>query len=97
MPMQGLEISSDVEKKLTSKHSVTRGEVEQCFENCEGSHLVDTREQHQTDPQTLWFVAETNRKRKLKIVFIHKDGKVILKTAYDANPEEIRIYEKYGV
>lgn len=95
--MKGLVISSPIEEKLASKHRVTPREVEQCFENCEGSHLVDTREEHLTDPPTQWFVAETNAGRKLKVVFVFKDGKIFIKTAYDANPEEIRIYEKYAL
>lgn len=32
----------------------------------------------------------------LKIVFIRKDNDIIIKTAYDPNAEEIRIYKKFG-
>jgi hypothetical protein len=43
----------------------------------------------------LWFVAETDYGRKLKIVFIQRsDGRIDIKTAYEANPTEIEIYER---
>lgn len=94
--MDVLVISSAIEEKLSAKHGVCRREVEQCFENCTGEHLLDTREDHRTDPITKWFVASTNRGRTLKIVFVFSEGKIFLKTAYDANHDEIRIYRKYA-
>lgn len=59
--------------------------------------LEDTREDHQTDPPTLWFVGNTNNSRRLKVVFIHfkDEGRIQIKTCYEANAEELRIYEKY--
>ena len=65
-----------------------------------GHYLKDTREKNQTIPPTLWFIAETNRGRRLKICFVpggpgNPDGPV-LKTAYEPNPVEEGIYEKYG-
>ncbi len=38
----------------------------------------------------------TNRNRLLKIVFVLKDEKVFLKTAYPPNRKEIRFYKEYG-
>ena len=58
--------------------------------------LFDQREDHKTDPPTLWFIADTDMSKKLKIVFIQKDGDIILKTAYLANEAEISIYEKFA-
>ncbi|MFC0708676.1 ADP-ribosyl-(dinitrogen reductase) hydrolase [Azorhizophilus paspali] len=96
--LKGLIISDAIQEKLDRKHGgITRREIEQCFENCEGEHLVDTREEHRTDPPTKWFVAQTNTGRLLKVVFVFKDGSVYLKTAYEANPDEIRIYEKFAL
>ena len=95
--MKGLIISAAIEQKLAGKHGVSRREVEQCFENCEGEHLEDTREEHLTDPPTRWFIALTNRGRLLKIVFMLKDGKVWLKTAYEPNDTEIRIYNRLAL
>ncbi|MFU3256942.1 ADP-ribosyl-(dinitrogen reductase) hydrolase, partial [Pseudomonas aeruginosa] len=62
--MENLIISDAIERKLQEKHGgVSRREIEQCFENCEGEHLIDLREDHKTDPVTKWFVAETNAGR----------------------------------
>jgi hypothetical protein len=95
-----INFSERVADKLAHKHGVTRDEVCQCFVNRDGGFLEDTREQHRTDPPTQWFVAETNQRRKLKIVFIQRtfgdQRRVDIRTAYDANPTEIAIYERFG-
>ncbi len=88
--------SPAVLQKLLDKHGVTRREVEQCFENLEGRLLLDTREDHKTDPPTKWFVAPTNANRKLKVAFVQNGADIHIKTAYEANEEERRIYEKFG-
>jgi len=89
-------ISDQIATKLKDKHGVTPAEVEQCFLNRTGKFLIDTREDHVTNPPTQWFVAETNRGRKLKVAFVFKAGKVYLKTAYDPNPKELAIYNAHG-
>ena len=90
-------ISSKVREKLAGKHPpVTQDEIVQCFANRTGQLLLDTREQHQSDPPTRWFISETDYGRKLKIAFINADQGIVIRTAYDPNPEEIRIYKKYG-
>jgi hypothetical protein len=93
-----LVISQRVRDKLASKPTpVNEDEIIQCFANRLGEYLLDEREDNKTDPPTKWFVAETDYGRKLKVVFMHKeDVGVIIKTAYDPNSEEIRIYRKYG-
>jgi uncharacterized DUF497 family protein len=95
-----LSISQRVAEKLLEKHGVEPKEVQQCFENRTGGFLEDTREQHQTDPPTQWFIGETNSGRKLKVVFIQRQTAVgpqlDIRTAYEPNAEEIRIYEKFG-
>ncbi|MFM9913105.1 MAG: hypothetical protein ACKVN9_06205 [Methylophilaceae bacterium] len=89
-------ISEKILKKITDeKHSVSRREVEQCFENIDGSFLTDTREDHVTNPVTLWFVAPTNKNRLLKIMFVFDNGDFYLKSAYDATDEIVRIYNKF--
>lgn len=65
---QMLFISPKVRQKLIDKHSVTQPEIEQCFANREGNFLLDEREEHQSDPPTKWFIAQTDYGRKLKIV-----------------------------
>lgn len=90
--MHNLRISEAVLQKLHSKHGVSRREVEQCFENKCGLLLVDDREEHRTDPPTLWFVAPTNSGRKLKIIFIVRDGQVHLRSAYNADQTTCSLY-----
>lgn len=89
-------ISQAIQSKLTKSHAVTRKEVEECFENREGRLLLDPREAHWTDPPTMWFLAETNHQRMLKIIFVQRDHDLFLKSAFDPNAEERRIYKKYG-
>lgn len=94
-----LKISHRVSEKLHAKHKVTVKELMECFENRQGRDLFDTRAGHQTDPMTRSFLACTNHNRLLKVVFVpdaaSKD--VEIKTAYEPNDEEIRIYKKYGL
>ncbi|MHB0985960.1 MAG: BrnT family toxin [Sulfuricella sp.] len=93
----GLVISKGVEEKLSKKvPPVSLREIEQCFENREHGLLLDEREKNKSDPPTQWFIALTNQNRLLKIVFIQKNGDVTIRTAYEPNPEEIRIYKKYA-
>ncbi len=93
-----LVISTAIRKKLHTKHNVKENEILECFANREKSFLKDTREEHDTDPPTLWFVAETDYGRVLKVAFMHysTDDKFVIKTAYPANEAEIRIYNKYA-
>lgn len=89
-------ISEKILDKLENKHNVSKREIEQCFENLCGVYLEDTREDHKTDPVTLWFVSETNQTRVLKVAFMIKDGSIHIKSAYQPNQQEIRLYEKLG-
>lgn len=94
--MLNLRISHAVLAKLKDKHGVERHEVEQCFQNRAGNLLLDIREQHKTDPPTLWFLACTNRGRLLKIVYILKSGVIHLRSAFEPNDVEIGIYKRWG-
>ena len=94
--MKGLVVSEAVTTKLQKKHQVTLLEVEQCFQNRHGRLLYDNRALTKTNPPTLWFIACTNKNRKLKVVYIHKGSQVILKTAYEPNNQELDIYERFG-
>lgn len=87
-------ISSKIKEKLNVKHRVSEKEISQCFANRDGSYLIDNRADHQTDPVTRWFIAETNNGRLLKVVFVLTEAKeVSIKTAYEPNEDEKRIYE----
>lgn len=94
--MKNLNISESVLRKLKDAHGVGRTEVEQCFLNRQGHLLVDNRALTRTNPPTLWFIACTNKGRALKVVYIQKGSVVELKTAYDPNEEEARIYKRHG-
>ena len=94
--MRALIISPEILQKLQQKHNVTRREVEQCFENRIGNYVEDTREEHRTDPPTLWFVAPTNYDRILKVIFVYADGNIYIKSAYEPSHQAIQIYEQRG-
>lgn len=95
--MKALTISQAVRTKLENKiPPVTEKEIAECFANKCGVNLVDDREDNRTDPATLWFIAETNKGRLLKVVYIFQDGACHIKTAYDPNEVVIDIYEKHG-
>lgn len=92
-----LKISHSVRVKLGLKNPpVSREEIEQCFANRSGRYLEDTREEHKSNPPTQWFIAETYYGRKLKVVFIQRGEDTVIRTAYDPNREELRIYTKYS-
>lgn len=95
--MQNLFISEDVLKKLSEKTPpVSRKEVEHCFSNRVKGLLTDSRAHNQTTPPTLWFLAPTNQGRVLKIVYIQREQIIHLRTAYDPNHEEERIYKQHA-
>ena len=96
--MQGaslnLHIDPAVEKKLREKHGVMPMEVLECFQNRLFGSLIDDRAENQTYPPTQWFIAETNAGRKLKVVYMFdkKLKQFVLKTAYEPNVQEEKIY-----
>lgn len=94
--MQQFVISTIVLEKLRSRHKVDVSEVRQCFLNRCGKLLFDTREEHKTNPPTLWFIAQTNRNRLLKIVYIQSGNEVVLKSAFEPNDIELSIYRQFG-
>jgi len=89
-------ISDKIKEKLASKHNVKVEEVSQCFANREGRFLTDSREEHASEPKTMWFIAETDYGRKLKVVFVPKSEDLYIRSAFDPNENELRIYNKYG-
>lgn len=90
-------ISPRVQEKLANKKPpVTRDEIVQCFANRTGVYLLDDREEHQTEPPTRWFIAETDFGRLLKICFMQHKGMIAIKSAFEPNEVEFRIYKKFG-
>ena len=94
MTFINLRVSPLILQKLLEKHQVCFEEIEQCFLNREKGFLYDIRLDHKTNPPTQWFIAETDCGRTLKIVFIKLfNGMYEIKTAYEPNKTEVRIYE----
>lgn len=93
-----IQLSPAVKEKLFIKHNVTEKEIFECFANRDGNYLMDTREQHRTTPATLWFIAQTNRGRLLKVCFIppHQGQLAQLKSAFEPNDIEKCIYASKG-
>jgi len=86
-------ISPRVRAKLADEtHGVTENEIIECFAN-RGPAFKDTRAEHETDPETQWFVAETDKRRKLKVVYTEYPDFFGIKSAYDANATWVKKYE----
>jgi hypothetical protein len=92
-----LHMSDQVEEKLR-KRGINQIQLLECFGNQTRSALIDEREEHKTDPPTLWFIAENDSGRCLKDVFIQLTAlDVFIKSAYEPDANESRIYQKYSV
>ncbi len=91
-------ISPSVRKKLRDKHNVTEDEIKECFLNKDKSrgHLEDIRADHKTDPATMWFISETHRKRRLKVVWMNTKEGAVIKSAFPPNEVEERIYTTHA-
>ena len=87
-------ISRAVENKLKERHDVTTDEVYECFMNIEGPAFKDTRAEHDTDPPTMWFVASTDRGRRLKVVYIEREESFSIKTAYEPKDGSDELYKR---
>lgn len=92
-----LKINKRIIDKLQRKHQVSVEEIQECFYNRQCGFLLDTRLVHSTTPPTRWFIAETDQERALKVVFIIlTDGTCEIKTAYEPNDNEVKIYERFA-
>ena len=85
-------ISPNVQRKLATKHNVTSDEIEQCFMNHDGAYLTDEREEHATTPPTLWFIGETDVRRRFQIVFVPEHGNLYLRTEFTPTPKQTDVY-----
>jgi len=89
-------ITAKIKKKLIEKHHVVEEEMLQCFANRTKGFLEDKRANHRTDPPTRWFISESDFGRRLKIVFVLKFHEVHIKSVFEPNDTEERIYEKFA-
>ena len=88
-------VSDEMRAKLAGEHDVGVPEVHQCFANRTGKLLTDSREEHRTDPPTLWFIAPTNKGRLLKVCYVPRTD-FYIRTCYPPNDVELAIYRKHG-
>lgn len=88
-----LKISTAVRNKLQERHNVNHSEILECFLNRTHCDLIDTREEHQTEPPTKWFISQTDMGRSLKICYIQRGGDLEIKTVYE--PENPSVKEMY--
>lgn len=89
-------ISPKIRDKLATKHNVKPEEVEQCFANRNGEYILEVRKEHASVPPTYWFIAETNYGRKLQVAFIHENGNLYIRSAFEPSQAAIANYLKYG-
>ena len=88
-------ISPPIAEKLAQKHGgIREAEIRQAFLNRTGPILMDDREEHASDPPTLWFCAMTDTGRMLKIVYIRRDLAIFLKTAYEPGLPTVALYRR---
>ena len=81
---------------LHHRHYVNEDEVVQCFRNKVGKYAEDTRPEHQADRPTVWFIAETDNRRRLKVVFVrYSKTEYVIKSAYEPNADEERLYDRF--
>lgn len=91
--MSNLVLSYAIRMKLAGKTPpVSENDILECFANRERTPIRDTRERHDTDPPTMWFIAENDYGRRLKVCYIEKDGHFIIKSAFVPNETEERVY-----
>lgn len=92
-----LHLTAKIRQKLAQKiPPVSENDVLECFINRNHSFLIDTREDHQTDPVTQWFISENDYGRRLKVCFMKEEAHITIKSAYVPNADEERIYAKFA-
>lgn len=86
-------VSSKITAKLAAKHNVTVDEVKEALADRPDYALIDDREEHASDPPTEWFIAYTCAGRRLKVVYVYRNGDFYLRTADLPNQQEIDLFE----
>jgi len=84
-----------VKAKLWDERELDFGEVLEAWESCSGPWLIDDRERNRTQPPTVWELAWTDLGRLLKLVVIphRKKGIAVLRTAFEPDEDEVKLYE----
>ncbi|WP_164227295.1 ADP-ribosyl-(dinitrogen reductase) hydrolase [Stenotrophomonas maltophilia] len=89
-----IKISRGVSEKLQNKHHVSYEEIREAFINRTGGFFTDSREDHQTNPPTYWFVGETDTGRTLKVVFVKYPDHYQIKSAYEPTDGSPALYDR---
>lgn len=90
-------ISPKIRTKLANKKPpVSEQEIKECFATRDRIYLEETRENNRTIPPTWWFISDTFMGRELKICFVKRETGIAIKTAYNPNQDEVRVYRKYA-
>jgi hypothetical protein len=86
-----------VKAKIKELHEVEIEEVREAFLShiaCNERFIEETRKEHLKVHKKLWFIAETDQGRLLKVVLAEEGDSLELVTAYDPDEEDINYYEK---
>lgn len=93
-----INMTAKIRQKLALKvPPVSENDVFECFINRTHSFLLDSREDHQTDPPTQWFISENDYGRRLKVCFIKEEAYMTIKSAFVPNAIEEQIYAKHAI
>lgn len=91
----GIVLSQRIKEKLADvNHRIGLDDIKQCFANRKRGFVVDNREEHRTDPPTLWFVAENDYGVKIKVMFVMRGQDIYVKSAYRATDVVAGIYRR---
>ena len=60
----------------------------------ERGFIEDDREEHRTDPRTLWFVSQNNYGVKIKVMFVIRGSEIYIKSAYRATDTVSAMYDR---
>ncbi len=84
-------VSPGTKKKLRNEYNITTEEVKECFLNREKGFLIDINKKY--GYPIFRFIAETNRGRRLKVIFILASGIYKLKVVRPVEKREKNTYE----
>jgi len=88
-------LSQKIRDKIADdKHRVTERDIRECFANTTRGFVEDDREEHRTDPATMWFVSENNYGRRIKVMFVIREGDIYIKSAYPATDVVSAMYAR---
>ena len=84
-----------VKSKLWDERDLSFEEVLEAWESCSGPWFIDDRARNRSNPPTVWALPCTDLGRLLKLVVIpHREkGISVLRTAFEPDEDEVKLYE----